>query len=1726
MSKCPDKPTLQQYLLGRISEPLSDSVELHLAECKVCDGTLAMLDDTADSLLRHLPLAANEMQSPVNNDQQPKWLQRLKGGPPVAIDAVSAAVDAQLPLQGLESYELLDVLGRGGMGVVYRGRHRQLDRNVAIKIVSPRLVTAGDAAQRFDREIAILGKLQHPGIVMATDAGRVKEAAYLVMELIDGCDLAKLVRRQGPLAVAEACEVARQIAEALAAAHAAGAIHRDVKPSNVMLDRSGRAKLLDFGLARASDIQDHQRETSIGRLLGTLDYMAPEQASGNTVGDAADLFGLGATLFFLLTGRPPRSEDREQTVLQQLQCIANDEAPELQQLRADIPDKLNSLVSRLLSRQPEDRPESASAVAEQLQAFADPAAVQTVANNIPADEPRRDDAVVAQSLSELLGDDILVGMSAATSPPATPASNGRSGRRSIVRWLIGLGGIIAACYGIVFLLDTPEGTLRIESESADIQVELLDEKDQVQKLQIKGGEKETVLKAGRYRIRLAGNHDAMTVSPKNVELTKNGEQVVRITYVKPTAEKSKSGSPEKFDPNQPLYEGLTRGVWQQRFNAESNPHAKVEAAKALVTLSRKLPTKDQAMLLTSIGDKVLTDTEGRNWFDSTDVRLSQRRFVLTKWNGNIYKGIRDEWMSLLQLMSLELRNRPAAELARAFTEITQAGPDGNAAFVVHLLRDYQLKAYFAADAQAAHAIITSATAKQQTIGRVLFMVRSQYAEAADQRDLFIDEFNSTGRELSEADNELRDDMFAFNWLTTASKLKPDPQVWANVSFRYMLHNDGMSLPIQQADVRRAWTNTAVEWLKKNPTDNSGGTVSIIDQLISYLHVADSGWPLAEVRRLMTSRVEQKYVASIIRPTDVAPGQIGKQCTLEDYLTLLIIAGGELPECTLTGKPPVSAAERLEVLAECVKRKQSMNGFKKFCADRKLAQLVSDAPVETIRLVMEHAPFAERADMMWYLSTLMSSQLADDNAKNASGVDDDGPSVPPVHPLLLIAIATELSGTSIERDDHICELLFCRCNSNPRPYDRRYSLLKQESQQAQDVATKWLRRMRDKTSHKLLLTEIDEWLPGEKQARRLVAEADSRSLEAALRTYNKQTELQRLNLFDPPIPDLTLKQLREGLKATEEAYQAQGKSEVSLSLRETIATGSFKERGYFDWSRDDTEDNSGDDFEIVPKAYISTPNTAGQVGEFVFIESLTLSYNHKGYSSRAYGDIRSPIEGTWVLVRAARGAVVYEDERLQNWLMAQPGDRQLNIHNDKITFPFMVLENPNETPTFALSLDYAGGIPRMTVTADKVILDGRFASEEFVDHTELTIMLSPDRAKDPTPIQVDSVTIVLKYKRVQKANDKADDKASVSIPTDSPPVRMPSETTVSDTAKTKTEFPASPEFPPVKIRVVDEDGKPVQRAEVRLSLRHQKGQQPIKVVKVSDENGNSVDRILPYGSYFIGVKTTDNWSASLLNYDIEFGKGLDLTVISPTARKSATLTIDANLNFSDEVRKQLRFGEYRYERGQGAFKIYAPEPQQPTEDFESFPTMANGIDKVAVKLLILGKRDIPQNDKSVLTWARLINPDMPKTKLWVSNDDIRTVEDVKQLKASPENKSGLFIVNRGCYVGCSSIKSTDTKTVPHSIEVPSGILEIQLIGIAGRPNAEALKSLQLSPQEGREVWLGINLHMDFNKDSKWVPNLFNTTGWKPGERGRFPRPLLIKNVVAAPNKTVNINLLTP
>jgi len=211
----------------------------------------------------------------------------------------------------LGPFEILEPLGTGGMGEVYRARDHRLGRIVAIKVLRPDLAADRDRVERFEREARAASALNHPNIVTIHDVGAEKSVSYIAMEWVDGTSLRDLTGTGRPQPIADVIAIGAQIAEGLAKAHAAGIVHRDLKPDNVMVTRDGLVKILDFGLAKlapaASDlgslIATQSGGTAVGMLLGTVGYMSPEQARGAAVDYRSDQFALGIILYELATGR-------------------------------------------------------------------------------------------------------------------------------------------------------------------------------------------------------------------------------------------------------------------------------------------------------------------------------------------------------------------------------------------------------------------------------------------------------------------------------------------------------------------------------------------------------------------------------------------------------------------------------------------------------------------------------------------------------------------------------------------------------------------------------------------------------------------------------------------------------------------------------------------------------------------------------------------------------------------------------------------------------------------------------------------------------------------------------------------------------------------------------------------------------------------------------------------------------------------------------------------------------------------------------------------------------------------------------------------------------------------------------------------------------------------------------------------------------------------------------
>src|SRR5262249_20947400 len=263
---------------------------------------------------------------------------------------------------------ILGKLGRGGMGAVFKARHTELGKTVALKMLrseSPDEVTLA----RFKNEIRAVGRLDHPNIVVAHDAGDSGGTHFLVMEYVDGIDLGRLVESAGPLPPADACELIRQAAVGLQHAYERGLVHRDIKPSNLMLARDGRVRVLDLGLARSFGEAPAETLTSHGMILGTADYLAPEQWEHPHDADTrADIYSLGCTLYHLLAGKAPFADTTYRTVFGKMHAHVRIPPP-IKEYCPQLPAGLSEVLGRMLAKDPSDRFATPQEVAAALEPF-------------------------------------------------------------------------------------------------------------------------------------------------------------------------------------------------------------------------------------------------------------------------------------------------------------------------------------------------------------------------------------------------------------------------------------------------------------------------------------------------------------------------------------------------------------------------------------------------------------------------------------------------------------------------------------------------------------------------------------------------------------------------------------------------------------------------------------------------------------------------------------------------------------------------------------------------------------------------------------------------------------------------------------------------------------------------------------------------------------------------------------------------------------------------------------------------------------------------------------------------------------------------------------------------------------------------------------------------------------------------------------------------------------
>jgi serine/threonine-protein kinase len=402
---CPKSETLAAFARGELVAPELDAVAGHVGGCGACGRALRSIpDDSLAGLARAAAVAPPTVHSP---------------GTPAALLPHATAANVPAALVGHPRYRVIEELGAGGMGVVYKAEHRVMGRTVALKVVAPNLTARARAVERFRKEVRAAARLEHNNIVRSHDAEEAGGMHFLVMEFIEGISLDRLVAKKGPLPVPLACTFARQAALGLQHAAEKGMVHRDIKPQNLMVTRKGQVKILDFGIARFATGDDEDDRpagakvpfgaarsaataglTNPNFLMGTPDYLSPEQAkNSHDVDPRSDIYSLGCTLYFLLTGGPPFASAT--TLVDKLLAHTAAAPPPLRGRRPEVPDGLAEVFAKMTAKAPADRFRTAAAAAAALLPFTrsapDEPAFTVVEATLVTPPPRRRAAAGAAS---------------------------------------------------------------------------------------------------------------------------------------------------------------------------------------------------------------------------------------------------------------------------------------------------------------------------------------------------------------------------------------------------------------------------------------------------------------------------------------------------------------------------------------------------------------------------------------------------------------------------------------------------------------------------------------------------------------------------------------------------------------------------------------------------------------------------------------------------------------------------------------------------------------------------------------------------------------------------------------------------------------------------------------------------------------------------------------------------------------------------------------------------------------------------------------------------------------------------------------------------------------------------------------------------------------------------------------------------------------------------------
>ncbi|MCA9216163.1 MAG: serine/threonine protein kinase, partial [Planctomycetales bacterium] len=604
-NNCIAEPELNDFMLGKMDEARLAEISKHIDDCDACQETVIAIAQQSDTFVKAIEVAKRPGTNDFENENAlARGLRRIvSGARPNATPEVLTEAFAQ---QQIGPYHLESRLGVGGMGAVFKATHQKLKRVVALKLLPQDRWASDELIARFEREMEAIGKLDHPNIVRASDAGDDDGLHFLVMEYVDGIDLSRMVRRLGRIPVADACEIVRQAAIGLQYAHERGLVHRDIKPSNLMLGwqqsdglsvgTRPTVKILDMGLALLGDehFQDEHELTTVGQMMGTLDYMSPEQGLDSHEVDArSDIFSLGATLFKLLTGEAPLDHLNLRTPLKKVTTLATKELPSIRDSRPDLPEELIELVDSMLARDPDVRPEAARDVVNKLGELGKNANLNALLKRALAAEDNEQEASRSRgALSMALGQ-----------IPEEPLGVKRDSGRWNLWTAAGLFGSLAMFAGIVFYLATDNGRLIVEADGEDATIEVRQSDRLVESIEVATATGDGLkIRSGNYELVLTNAGEDLKLDRNSVTISRNGEATVRI--VKEDVDSIAGDSvPADADIGRltwnrvsdvETYDGQTYDEWMASLKTERKAERMLEAVNALHRLRKESNEEETA----------------------------------------------------------------------------------------------------------------------------------------------------------------------------------------------------------------------------------------------------------------------------------------------------------------------------------------------------------------------------------------------------------------------------------------------------------------------------------------------------------------------------------------------------------------------------------------------------------------------------------------------------------------------------------------------------------------------------------------------------------------------------------------------------------------------------------------------------------------------------------------------------------------------------------------------------------------------------------------------------------------------------------------------------------------------------------------------------------------------------------------------------------------------------